>query len=150
MPDGGLLFSLLPLDCMFGANDEKVWREHDLLADNSLLAVVSFPDELFYPAAMKQVIGVFIRKGFPHPKKQPVFWARVADDGHIKVKSKRLLASEMRPPRQCNDDLPDLLPKLRSFLAHPQSVKVNEPMRYKTAPIDFEGSAVGAVAGSLS
>ena len=137
MPAGGLLFSLLPLDCMFGANDEKIWRESELLAKHTLRAVITFPDELFYPAAMKQVIGVVIRKGFPHPANQPVFWARVANDGHIKVKSKRLLASEMRPPRHCDNDLPTLLPLLRNFLNHPESVSVNEPMLCKTAPIDF-------------
>ena len=137
MADGGLLFSLLPLDCMFGANDEKVWRESELLAKHTLLSVVSFPDELFYPAAMKQVVGVFVRKGFPHPAKQPVFWARVAADGYIKVKSKRLLASAMRPPRMSEDNLPGLLPQLRNFLVHPASTSVNEPMRCKTAPIDF-------------
>ncbi len=138
MEDGGILFSLLPMDSMFGAHAERVWREDELLAKHSLLSVVTFPDELFYPAAMKQVVGVFVRKGFPHPKDQPVFWARVADDGHLKVKSKRLLASEMRPPRHCDDDLPALLPHLRNFLTQPGVVGVNEPMFYKTAPIDFE------------
>ena len=91
MEDGGFLFSLLPMDAMFGAHGEKVWRESELLAKHTLLSVVTFPDELFYPAAMKQVVGVFVRKGFPHPQDQPVFWARVGYDGHLKVKSKRLL-----------------------------------------------------------
>ena len=137
MPAGGLLFSLLPLDCMFGANDEKIWRESELLAKHTLRAVITFPDELFYPSAMKQVIGVVIRKGFPHPRNQPVFWGRVANDGHIKVKKKRLLASEMRPPRHCDNDLPTLLPLLRNFLNGPEFGSVNEPMLCKTAPIDF-------------
>ena len=138
MEDGGFLFSLLPMDAMFGAHGEKVWRESELLAKHTLLSVVTFPDELFYPAAMKQVVGVFVRKGFPHPQDQPVFWARVGYDGHLKVKSKRLLASEMRPPRMCANDLPVLLPHLRTFLAHPVASSVNEPMLYKTAPIDFQ------------
>ena len=138
MSDGGLLFSLLPLDCMFGANDEKVWRESELLPKHTLLSVMSFPDELFYPAAMKQVIGVIIRKGFPHPREQNVFWARVTSDGHIKVKSKRLLASEMRPPRTANDHIPALLPKLRNFLNDPETAMVNEPMLCKTAPVNFQ------------
>ena len=137
MPAGGLLFSLLPLDSMFGANDEKVWRASELLTNHTLRAVITFPDELFYPSAMKQVVGVVIRKGFPHPESQPVFWARVANDGHIKVKKKRLLASEMRPPRHCDNDLPVLLPLLRNFLNNPESVSLNEPMLCKTSPIDF-------------
>ena len=91
----------------------------------------------FYPSASKQAAGIFVRKGFPHPVSQAAFWARVVDDGHIKVKKKRLLASEMRPPRRCGDDMPELLPPLRNFLIHPQSVNVNEPMRWKTAPIDL-------------
>ena len=137
MEDGGILFSLLPLDCLFAAHAEKVWRESELLAKHTLLAVLTFPTELFYPSASKQVAGIFVRKGFQHPSKQAVFWARVIDDGHIKLKKKRLLASEMRPPRICRDDMPELLPHLRNFLVHPESVSVNEPMRWKTAPIDF-------------
>ncbi len=142
MEDGGILFSLLPLNCLFAAHAEKVWRESELLAKHTLLAVLTFPTELFYPSASKQVAGVFVRKGFPHPIDQPVFWARVIDDGHIKVKKKRLLASEMRPPRYCSDDIPDVLPHLRSFLVQPESVSVNEPMRWKTAPINLTDSSL--------
>ena len=137
MEDGGILFSLLPLNCLFAAHAEKVWRESELLAKHTLLAVMTFPSELFYPSANKQVAGIFIRKGFPHPSSQAVFWARVVNDGHIKVKKKRLLAAEMRPPRRCDDDMPELLPHLRNFLVHPESASVNEPMRWKTAPIDL-------------
>ena len=137
MVDGGILFSLLPLDCMFGAHEEKVWRTTDLLAKHTLLAVISLPDELFTPAAMKQVVGVVIRKGHPHPQDQPVFWARVAYDGQVKVKARRMDAAEFRPPRVARNDLPKILPLLQNFIAHPGNVSVNEPMLYKTAPIDF-------------
>src|SRR6266404_8696746 len=47
MADGGILFSLLPLDAMFGSRDEKVWRRDELLKKHTLLAVLSLPDELF-------------------------------------------------------------------------------------------------------
>jgi len=137
MADGGILFSLLPMDCMFGAHEEKVWRTSELLAHHTLLAVVSLPHELFYPAALKQVVGIVIKKGFPHPKDQPVFWARIANDGHLKVKSKRMPASELVPPRIAPDDIPTVLPLLRGFIANPDAVSVNEPMLCKTAAIDF-------------
>ncbi len=137
MVDGGLLFSLLPLGAMFGAGAEKVWRRDELLPKHTLLAVVSLPDELFYPAAQKQVLCMVVKKGVPHPKTQPVFWARIAHDGHLKVKSRRLPASELKPPRYEKDDIKDLLPSLRSFVAHPDSVTGTVPMLYKTAPIDF-------------
>ena len=138
MVDGGILFSLLPMDSMFGSREEKVWRSDELLKKHTLLAVVSFPDELFYPAAQKQVVGVVIKKGFPHPQDQSVFWGRINRDGHLKIKSKRLAASDMIPPRQEKDELVEILPLLRNFIAdHGKASAVNLPMLCKTAPIDF-------------
>lgn len=137
MADGGILFSLLPMDSMFGAREEKVWRSEELLKKHTLVAVVSFPDELFYPAAQKQVVGIIVKKGFPHPRKQPVFWGRINRDGHLKIKSKRLAAIDMIPPREEQDDSFELLPLLRAFVSSPGASKVNRPMLCKTAPIDF-------------
>ena len=142
MDDGGILFSLIPLNCLVGAKAQKVWRESELLAKNTLLSVVTFPTDLFYPSASKQVAGIFVRKGFPHHQSHPVFWARIVSDGHIILKKKRLLASEMRAPRSCDDEIPEVLEQLRSFLAQPQLVNVNAPMRWKTAPIDFSDSSL--------
>ena len=138
MADGGLLFSLLPLNAMFGAHREKVWRKDELLAKHTLLAVVTLPHELFYPAAQKQVLAILVKKGIPHPREQHVFWARVAHDGHLKVKKRRLAASEMVPAREEVDQIPRILPALRNFVTHPETITVNEPMMCKTAPIDFD------------
>jgi hypothetical protein len=41
------------------------------------------------------------------------------------------------PPRQELDEIPLLLPTLKHFVAHPDSVVANVPMLYKTAPIDY-------------
>lgn len=138
MADGGILFSLLPLDAFFGSRDEKVWRRDELLRDHTLLSVITMPDELFYPAAQKQVAGIIVKKGMPHPKEQAVFWARIERDGHLKIKSKRLPAQDLRPPRQELDQIPLVLNSLRSFVAAPGSVTVNVPKLCKTAPIDFD------------
>ena len=138
MADGGILFSLLPMGCMFGQREEKAWRTTELLAHNTLLAVISLPHDLFVPAAHKQVVAVIVKKGFAHPQEQPVFWARIANDGHLVVKSKRLPATDFVPPRTAPDDMPKVLVHLRSFLADPNTFSVNEPMIYKTAPIDFD------------
>lgn len=138
MVDGGILFSLLPMDSLFGAREEKVWRSEELLRKHTLVAVVSFPDELFYPAAQKQVVGIIIKKGFPHPTKQSVFWGRINRDGHLKIKSKRLAGSDMIPPRQEKDDSVEILPLLRTFVSAPGASEVNTPMLCKTAPIDFD------------
>ena len=138
MADGGILFSLLPMGCMFGAHEERVWRVTELLAHNTLLAVISLPSDLFAPAARKQVVAVIIKKGFPHRREQPVFWARIANDGHLVVKSKRLPAADFVPPRTAPNDIPTVLPHLRGFVANPDVVSINEPMICKTAPIDFD------------
>ncbi len=137
MADGGLIFSLLPMDALFGAHDEKSWRADELLAKHTLLSVISLPDELFYPAAQKQVVGIIIKKGMPHSRTADVFWARIARDGHLKLKSRRLPADEMVPSRVEQDDIPNVLPLLRNFVANPGSVSTNVPLLCKTAPIDF-------------
>ena len=138
MADGGVLFSLLPMGCMFGADKEKDWRINELLAHNSLLAVISLPHDLFVPAARKQVVAVVVKKGFAHRHDQPVFWARIVNDGHVVVKSKRLPATDFVPPRTAPDDMPAVLQQLRSFLANPDDFQANEPMMYKTQAIDFD------------
>ena len=145
MADGGILFSLLPMDVMFGARDDRIWRAEELLKKHTLLSVISFPAELFYPAAQKQVVGVIVKKGFPHPDKQPVFWGRVNRDGHLKVKSKRLAASDMRPPRVEKDDIQEILPVLRGFLANPQTPQKSVPMLCKTARVDFDDPLIELV-----
>ncbi|MGH9437896.1 MAG: HsdM family class I SAM-dependent methyltransferase [Terriglobia bacterium] len=138
MVDGsGILFSLLPLGAMFREGDEYVWRKDDLLAQNTLLAVISLPERLFIPAANKQVLAIVVKKGYPHPKTQPVFWARVSHDGHLVVKSRRLPATDFDPPRPEPNHLDMLLPNLRAFVAAPGTLAVNEPEFCKTAPIDF-------------
>jgi len=137
MADGGILFCLLPMDSMFGSREEKIWRVNDLLAKHTLLSVVSLPDELFYPAALKQVVAIIVKKGIPHPKEQAVFWARIARDGFLKLKSRRLNASELNPPRNELDEIPLILPALRNFVANPGTISVNVPLLCKTAPIDY-------------
>jgi predicted RNA methylase len=137
MADGGILFCLLPMDSMFGAHEEKVWRRDELLKHHTLLSVISLPDELFIPAALKQVVAIIVKKGVPHPAEQLVFWARIAHDGFIRLKQKRLLAAELEPPRYELDQIPLVLPHLRNFVNHPRSMNVNVPLLCKTAPIDF-------------
>jgi hypothetical protein len=137
MVDGGLLFSLLPMNAMFGDKKEKLWRIHDLLEKHTLLSVVSFPSELFYPSAMKQVVGIIVKKGIPHPKDHPVFWACVTRDGYLKIKSKRLPAIELDPPRKEPNQLDEIRKNLTAFVAQPKAIEVNISELCKTAPIDF-------------
>ena len=84
LQDGGLLFSILPISTMFESGGAREWRANKLLKENTLLSVTTLPPELFYPIGV-HTLGVVIKKGSPHPKKQPVLWMRATHDGYIKV-----------------------------------------------------------------
>ena len=127
---GGLLFSILPISTMFESGEVREWRANKLLKENTLLSVITFPPELFYPIGV-HTLGVVIKKGIPHPEKQPVFWIRVAHDGYIKIKGKRVLA-----PEEPND-FESVTSITRAFI-HDTSLKVeSKPAFMKAAPVNF-------------
>jgi hypothetical protein len=130
MDDGGVLFSILPVSVMFESGEEKAWRENKLLKDNTLLSVVTFPQELFYPIGI-HTIGIFVKKGIQHPKKQNVLWIRAIHDGLLKKKGKRL------PDSNEVNELDLMLPNLKAFIQN-LSFKIQDvPQFCKLAPIDF-------------
>ena len=63
MEDGGKLFVIIPISVIIERGG-KIWRR-ELLKNNSLLAVITFPEDLFYPISVGTV-GVIIEKGKPH------------------------------------------------------------------------------------
>lgn len=130
MDDGGVLFSILPVSVMFESGEERVWRENKLLKDNTLLSVITFPQELFYPIGI-HTIGIFVKKGIQHPKKQNVLWIRAIHDGFLKKKGKRL------PDSNEINELYLMLPNLKAFIQN-LSFKIQDvPQFCKLAPIDF-------------
>jgi len=133
LQDGGLLFSILPISVMFESGEVKEWRLNKLLAENTLLSVMTFPPELFYPTG-NHTLGIVIRKGIAHPKQQSVLWVRAMHDGFVKVKGKRLLA---KPPKHEPDDLKTISPLVQAFVRNPAFVVPNQPEFVKAAPIDF-------------
>jgi type I restriction-modification system DNA methylase subunit len=121
----------LPISVLCESGDEKDWRLNELIAQNTLLSVISFPPELFCPIGA-YTIGMFIRKGIPHPRNQNVFWARVQHDGLLKIKGKRL------PFAEEPNDFDKITLHLRAFL-NDQTLRINnEPEFCKLAPINFE------------
>jgi type I restriction-modification system DNA methylase subunit len=131
MADGGFLFSILPVGAMFEVGEEYEWRRNRLLGENTLLSVVTFPPELFYPIGV-HTLGIFVKKGVPHPRNQNVLWVRAIHDGHIKVKGKRL------PDDSEPNDLEKLQPMIRAFIHDPQFGIDAIPELYKAVPIDFD------------
>jgi type I restriction enzyme M protein len=134
MADGGLLFTVLPMSVMFERSTLD-WRRSQLLGKHTLLAVVTFPLDLFYPTGVR-TLGVIVRKGTPHPLSQGVLWTRAMHDGLIKRKGKRLAP---RPEWGVEpDDLATLRPMIKAFLANP-AFKVQATAEFvKVAPIDWK------------
>lgn len=128
MQNEGILFSVLPLSVLI----EKAtadWRK-DLLKHNTLLSVVTFPEDLFYPTGT-HTLGIFIKKGIPHKKDSPALWIRALNDGFVKKKGKRVKSERAK------DDISEIKELLKSFIKD-QSIKVkNKPQLQKKALIDF-------------
>lgn len=129
MQDGGVLFSFLPSSVMIKIGQPLTWRKN-LLQKNTLLAIVTFPPDLFYPIAVTS-IGIFIKKGVPHPKNQNIYWVRAINDGLIKKKGRRL------PNLKIPNDLERIRLTLKSFIIDQQIEIINVPEFQKATPIDF-------------
>lgn len=89
MQDGGLLFAILPYDELISSGALN-WRKEELLRNNTLVAAISFTEDLFYPVAGKHTCGIIIKKGEPHDYNSNVLWVKISDDGFIKRKKKRI------------------------------------------------------------
>lgn len=138
MVDGGVLFSVLPYSSMVKGAGYFDWRKN-LLENNTLLSVITFPNDLFYPVGIN-TIGVFIKKGIPHPNHQKVLWLRATNDGFAKKKGKRL------PSERIPNDLEKIKDTLKSFLINPSLRVDNIPAFHKTAEIDFTNEDLELIA----
>ena len=128
MQHEGVLFSVLPYSCMIKEGSYLVWRQN-LLKENTLLSVVTFPSELFVPIGVRTV-GVFIRKGMPQ-KDQKVLWIRALHDGFRLIKGRRFHHKDEK------DDIEKAKPVLKGFLENPNISVENIPEFQKSASIDY-------------
>lgn len=117
MQDGGILFAIIPISVMV-EKPERNWRA-DLLKKNTVLSVVTFPEDLFNPSASVGTIGIFIKKGNSHDfDKQKVYFARATHDGYKMKKGKRIK----------NKNVPDMLSELKEEL---KSFLINQNLKIK-------------------
>jgi type I restriction-modification system DNA methylase subunit len=120
MQDGGILFAIVPISVMVEGGAGKNWRK-ELLENNTLLSVITFPEDLFYPVSVG-TIGVFIKKGVSHNfDKQNVYFARAITDGFRKKKGKRV--TDNRERNQINE----IREELKAFL-------INQNLQFKDVP----------------
>jgi type I restriction enzyme M protein len=123
MEDGGTLFAIVPISVMVEGGEGKIWRKN-LLDHNTLLSVVTLPEDLFYPV-MVGTVGVFIRKGISHNfENQNVYFARAITDGFVKKKGKRI-----RNIKEQNQ-LSEITKELSMFLVN-NSLKINNTPEFK-------------------
>jgi len=131
MQDGGILFSVMPYGEMVRGEGFKTWRRDSLLANNTLLSVVTLPPELFYPTSAVTV-GIFVKKGVPHPAEQPVLWLRAIHDGMVKIKGKRLPSASEPNDYDLRKEV------IKAFLRNPNMPVDNIMQVQKASPIDFD------------
>jgi len=131
MQPGGVLFSVLPYSIMVKQDDYKLWRQQ-LLVNNSLLCVVTFPIDLFYPSVNVHTVGIFVKKGIPQDTLSDVLWIRAINDGMTKIKAKRL------PNDSVADDFRSVRSLVCSFLMGAHSEVPNIPQFQKACPINFD------------
>ena len=130
MVHGGILFSVLPYSVMVKPGQYRTWRKQSLLPHHTLLAVVTLPQDVFYPVGVTTV-GVFIRKGIPHPPDQRVLWVRALSDGLLKRKGKRL------PHPRATNDLETVRSSIKAFI-HDPSLPIQTIDQFRrSAPVDF-------------
>ena len=130
MQDNGLLFSVLPYSCMVKSGGYLEWRRR-LLENNTLLAGVTFPEDLFYPIGVHS-IGIFIKKGIAHRETQKVLWIRALNDGFLKKKGVRKRFDRAK------DDFPKIRELLQGFMVN-QNINVkNIPEFQKSCHVDYE------------
>lgn len=136
MDDGGLLFVIVPISVMVEATSRD-WRKNILLQNNTLLSVVTFPEDLFYPVSVGTV-GLFIKKGVPHDYNKDVFFARLINDGFVKKKGKRLFNKD------ATNDLPSIQQELKAFV-HANTKPEDKPQLKQTIPINPDDKLVELV-----
>ena len=123
MQDGGILFAIVPISVMVEGGAGKIWRK-ELLENNTLLSVITFPDDLFYPVSVGTV-GIFVKKGMSHSfENQNVYFARTITDGFRKKKGKRVKDKRER------NQLKEIRDELKAFLNN-QSLKFKNISEFK-------------------
>lgn len=130
MQQGGILFSVLPYSALVRPGRYKTWRREILVRNNTIMAVVTLPPDLFYPIGVTSV-GIFIRKGIPHPPGQRVLWVRAVTDGLVISKGKRL------PRLRAPNDLAKYRDHLQAFLPNPAYPAPGIHQAVKACPIDL-------------
>ena len=83
---GGKAVVIVPMSVAIDCKKKKLKLRERLLENHTLDAVVSMPDELFYPTSTNTCIMVFTAK-VPHNNKKKTWFGYWKDDGFVKTKT---------------------------------------------------------------
>jgi len=129
MQDNGIIFAIVPISVMVEGGVGKNWRK-ELLNNNTLLSVITFPEDLFYPVSVGTV-GIFVKKGKPHNfENQNVYFARAITDGFRKKKGKRMKVKKEK------NQLNEIQKELKDFISNQDRVIKNIPEFKKICKLD--------------
>lgn len=131
MQEEGILFSVLPTSNMVKQGKYLNWRKNTLLKENTLLCVINFPNDLFYPTGI-ETCGIIVKKGIPHPKNKNVLWIKIKQDGFVKSKGKRL------PNERAKNEFEEIKELVMEFIKNPEMEVENIQEFQKACLIDFE------------
>ncbi|EDY34769.1 N-6 DNA Methylase family [Aciduliprofundum boonei T469] len=84
---GGKCVAILPMRCVLATDGEDYEFKKKLLKNHTLEAVMSMPDDLFYPVGVVTAV-IVITAHKPHPDNKKVWFGYFKDDGFIKIKHK--------------------------------------------------------------
>lgn len=84
---GGILTAVVAAG-IFADDEHRNWRR-EFLRNHSLLAMISLPEDLFYPTSAPTSI-LMAKAHIPQNPTHPVFMARVWQDGYEKLKGRRI------------------------------------------------------------
>ena len=77
---------LLPVSAAIGTSDIVTAFKKSMLVDNTLEAVFTLPDDIFYPGASACACCMLFTLGIPHPNDKETFFGYYKEDGFKKKK----------------------------------------------------------------
>lgn len=100
---GGIGIAIIPLSCVLQQSEIK----QRLMKNHTLEAVMSMPNELFYPVGVVTCIVVFTAHK-KHPKNKEVWFGYWKDDGYIKTKNHGRIDKNERFKREIKEKWLDM------------------------------------------
>ena len=89
LKEGGQCVAIIPMSCVLAQSGERLRLKETLLAQHTLKAVFSMPNELFHNSKVGTNTCIVVFEAYiPHSKDKETFFGYFKDDGFLKRKAK--------------------------------------------------------------